>query len=51
MLNRIRSALARIWRPRRRRTKQHEFYDQHEARRVQDQRQSKQRYGGSSDGF
>jgi hypothetical protein len=51
MLNRIRSALARIWRPRGRRTKQHEFYDQHEARKVQDQRESGKGFGGSPEGF
>ncbi len=51
MLSRIRSALARIWRPRRRRTPRHEFYDQHEARRIQDQRESGKGFGGSPEGF
>jgi hypothetical protein len=51
MLNRIRNALARILRPRSRRTKQHEFYDQHEAGRVQDQRESRKRFEGSQGGF
>ena len=41
MLNRIKAAFGRLWRPRRRRTKQHEFYDEHEARRVQDERESR----------
>ena len=33
MLSRIRAALRRVWRPRRRRTGEHGFYDQAEARR------------------
>jgi hypothetical protein len=36
MLNRIRAALGRVWRPRRRRSAEHGFQDQGEARRYRD---------------
>ena len=37
MLNRIRAALGRMWRPRRRRTAEHGFYDQRAASRYRSQ--------------
>jgi hypothetical protein len=37
MLNRIRATLGRMWRPRRRRTAEHGFYDQRAASRYRSQ--------------
>jgi len=37
MVNRIRAALGRLWRPRRRRTAEHGFYDQRAASRYRSQ--------------
>ena len=37
MLNRIRAALGRVWRPRRRQTAEHEFYDQRAESRYRSQ--------------
>jgi hypothetical protein len=37
MVNRMRAMWARLWRPRRRRTGEHGFQDQGEARRYRDQ--------------
>jgi hypothetical protein len=40
--NKIRAALGRLWRPRRRRTAEHDFYDQHEASRYRTLHESRQ---------
>jgi len=37
MVNRIKAALGRLWRPRRRRTAEHDFYDQRAASRYRSQ--------------
>ena len=37
MVNRIRAALGQLWRPRRRRTAEHGFYDQRAASRYRSQ--------------
>jgi hypothetical protein len=47
MLNRIRAALGRVWRPRRRRTAEHGFQDQGEARRYRAQQIGEEARGES----
>jgi hypothetical protein len=47
MLNRIKAALGRRWRPRRRRTGEHGFHDQTEARRYRDQQMGEAARGES----
>jgi len=54
MVKAIGRALARLWRPRRR-TDEHGFHDQREARRFRDQREASEsqseQYGGGGAGF
>jgi hypothetical protein len=47
MLNQIRAALGRVWRPRRRRTAEHGFQDQGEARRYRAQQIGEEARGES----